>query len=339
MANNIVIASRVPEWDVIDTTKLKTFMTCPRRYFYEHVVGWRPEQPNHDLHYGISLHRALEYMYQQKKVTPTIGYSERDVIDGFAIFLQEYRKHFDEMSDQGVGHKNPENTLRALAQYIERYRDDAFQVVFTEISGSIAIGETAAGTERKMYFRLDTVCKGENGYFILEHKTSSWDQSKWALSWSFATQVGVGNHVMYCMHGDESAGMIVNGIFLRAQPRFKLNGEPYANSGPGNEFMRIPKKFTGAKMQDWMNMVNYNFDQIQQEMDILHSTDEGDSCMSAFPKRETGCFEYGRICPFHDFCGVWMNPTQRVHEAPVGLKVEHWDPTSLDTELTTKVDV
>ena len=50
-----------PTWNIKDSSKLDTYLDCPRKFFYEHMLGWRVDRPAHALHFGTSWHMAREY--------------------------------------------------------------------------------------------------------------------------------------------------------------------------------------------------------------------------------------------------------------------------------------
>ena len=95
-----------PSVGVIDSTKIKGYLTCPRKFFFEHILGWKPIDSAHDLIYGQALHYALEYIYGQWKIKGKPGYDGKDIINGFDIFLNHYRQSFSPDTDATVGVKN-----------------------------------------------------------------------------------------------------------------------------------------------------------------------------------------------------------------------------------------
>jgi len=80
-------------WDIIDSSKLSTFMECPRKYFYEYVLGWRPSMPNVHLTFGTAWHAAVERLLIE-------GYSQEHVEEAKFIFLQYYRRDLPEEADR-----------------------------------------------------------------------------------------------------------------------------------------------------------------------------------------------------------------------------------------------
>lgn len=326
-----------PTWKVIDGTKLNTYITCPRKFFYEFILGWRPLHTNHNLYFGLCFHIALEYMYGKWQKRGVPGYQASDIPGAYEIFFNEYRKQYDPDTDTSHKYKTPENVLRILMEYINLYQDDAFEVIETEISGSVPIGYRSDGSTKDLYFRLDLVTKLANGmYDILEHKISSWRLEPWAESWPLSIQAGTGTHALYCVYpSEEVKGITYNGFFFRAVPKRKKNGELYANAGSGNEFLRIPIHTKMDRLQWWLGMVNGWYDRVERDMDVLDNETEDQSTMEAFPC-SGNCFEYGERCPYYDMCCSNANPLKELIKPEI-FKEEHWDPRDADKESTHNV--
>lgn len=303
-----------PTWAVQDASKIQGYMSCPRRYFYEYVLGWRSEIPNIHFEFGTAWHLAMEVLLRE-------GYSEEAYIKAFREFLTHYRKSFDETWDEGNAPKNPGNALRALPMYGETYQDDNFDVLHIEVAGSVAIGPN-----RHIHFKTDTICHGAEGYFSLEHKTSARGFTmNWASQWTQKMQVGTYNHVLYSLYEPEQVyGVKINGAFFSNPPKTKKNGDPYSGARD-NTFKRVPVRRNLASMNAWLWEVNQWIDKIERDFQTLAETSENDIMMTAFPRNTERCTDYG-VCPFIDRCSHWHNPLQHIDEIPIGYKEEHWDP-------------
>ena len=304
-------------WKVQDATKLQAYMNCPRRYFFEYVLGWRSEIPNNHLEFGSAWHMAMEVFYEK-------GVSLESAAEGYKKFEEYYREQFDETWDEGNAPKNPGNALRARAQYVQNYKDtDDFEVLHIEVAGSVAIAPN-----KPIYFKTDTICRDDSGVFSLEHKTGSYFNTKWAAQWRQKMQVSVYSHVLFCLFEPEEVyGVKINGVFFANPPRYKANGEPYANARD-NEFHRVPVRKNLAAMQAWLVEVTRWYDMIQDDFNRLASAKEEDEVLEAFPRNTESCTQYGP-CPFLDYCSIWNNPIQYADSPPIGYRVEHWDPRKI----------
>lgn len=317
-----------PLLKVIDSSKLKAYHSCPRKFFFSYVLGWRSVEPSHDLVFGTAMHEALEYVYTvHKHHGLDKAYSRVTAIRAWEKFITTYRQTFPESTDEEVGPKNPKNFMLALLDYMTYYKgEDNFQVDYVEASGMVPIAE-----DRQIFFRLDTVCTANSGvHFVLEHKSSKWALDRWAESFAQAIQIGTCLHALQCLY-EGPVEVKLNGIFFRPEPKYKKNGEPYANSSKGNEFYRPSYSWSNAKMSSWLYTVNHYYSQIFQQYDELSKGDVVQKpALECFPINPSACFEYNRKCPYADYCTSWPNPLQHCSSCPTEFKVEHWDPRAGD---------
>jgi len=328
-----------PTWEIFDSTKANQYMKCPRETFFEHVLGWRPSVPQHNLSFGRAFHEGLEYIYEDRKKNNLTSYRDVDVAKATKIFLDDYRKDFGPESDWEHGNKNPENVARIYDEYLRKYASDNFETVWTEISGSVPIGVKSDGSDKEMHFRLDTVIRDERGLSILEHKTSAWSVFFWETSWEGSVQAGCGVHALYCYFNEPIYGVIMNGLFFRAPRLEKEDGSAYARkNNTGNQFSRLPIVPGPGQQEAWLSMMNTHFDRYHDDLDRLDSAEKGDVVLDAFPKNPNNCIRYGSVCPFHSYCHNWANPLQHLDEMPPEFKVDFWDPRKQDKEYTGKCD-
>ena len=300
-------------WDVLDSSKLTTYMDCPRRYFWEYVLSWRSDAPNNHLVFGTAYHDAMEHLLLN-------GYDDDSVIAAFDKFLVSYRKHFPATSDKLYSPKTPENCLAALGLYCERYQRDLteFEALYTEIAGTVPIND-----DQKLHFRLDSICKDDQGrIFSLEHKTGSRMSRFWTDQWQMAVAVGTYTHVMNCLYDPATVwGVKINGTFFAKR---KI------------DFLRVPVRKTLSHMKAWLWNVSWWADQIRWQFDLLERCSDGDQVLMAFPQQPGSCTKYFG-CPYHDFCLAWPNPLQHIDEIPQGYCVERWDPS--EREATHRMEL
>jgi hypothetical protein len=308
-----------PTWDILDSSKLKCFMTCPRQYFYQYILGWRLDTPNTHLVFGQAWHEAMEHILLH-------GKDEQAIQGAYEKFLAKYREHFPEETDESRAPKTPENVLRGLVEYCNKYDGDAFEVLYTEVAGTVPIDE-----RRLLHWRMDNISRNkEKGIFSLEHKTAYTLDSKWQDSWQLSIQTGLYLHVLYCIYSVEDVwGILINGACFRNAPRIKKDGTPYATDR-GNEFLRVPIQKTKEMMQVWMWTMQHYLDMLEWNMEQLSESKVDDPVMMAFPCNTENCTKYGR-CPYMDFCTSWANPLQRCHDIPYGFVEEWWDPKEGET--------
>lgn len=302
LGNALDISINQAVW-IIDSTKLNSFQTCPRKYFYEHLLGWRFDKPNIHLKFGEAFHEAIEHLIIHRNAEK----QEYVLSAAFDKFMNIYRNAYPPEDDIANAPKDPANCLKALAEYQLVYRNDDFELLYSETAGAVHIDE-----DHVIHFKIDTIVRGDEGIYALEHKTASRQSSTWNDQWTMALQVGTYSHALYCCFPEnEVYGVKINGVFLRKS---------------GNGFVRVPIKKDPDSMRIWMSQVRSIVDTMEREFQILSEESPADSIMSSFPIRTTSCINYGSACPFLPYCSTWANPLERCMKAPLGFKVDHWDP-------------
>lgn len=327
-----MIIPEQPTWKIQDSIKVQAFMACARRYFFEHVLGWRKEEPNIHLVFGQAVHLAMECFYP---VGETPNLSAEAGVEAFNAFFEYYRKFFSEMSDDENSPKTPANFLRAIPLYISTYKPtDDFEILYSEVAGSVMVSDS-----RCLHLKMDLVARGrDEGIFSLEHKTGGRFSTGWANQWMQKTQINTYAFALSMMFPDEDTyGIKVNGMFIKDPPKLKLDGLPYANA-KDTEFHRVPIQKTIPQLEDWLININFWLEFIEIEFDNLGEVQEDDEVMAAFPKNTESCGSYGG-CLYQDYCSAWLNPLRKCESPPMGFKEEFWDPRSMREDAKKILDL
>lgn len=300
MSNNHSIVPYSPTHDITDGTKLKTFMECPRSFFFEYVLGWRPITPNLHLEFGKAWHLAMEHML-------LYGYGADSVKDAYHLLEAHYRQFWGPEMDDSNAPKNPQFAIVALMQYAAHYRDDQFKPIHTEIAGSVPMDDT-----HRLHFRMDSILELPDGKIrSREHKTGSTMNRQWQDQWTLSPQTFVYNHVLYCLYPSELVwGVEINGTFFQKKQ---------------NQFLRVPCRCPLPMMQARYWDILDTMYQLEYEWKRLSDASDSDDVLTAFPRRPTACTNWFG-CKYFDFCQAWPNPLQYIADAPLGFKIEHWNP-------------
>lgn len=306
-------------WEIIDTSKICSFMECPRKYFYEYVLGWRLDFPNNHLIFGEAWHLAMEHLYLK-------GFGDVQVVEAHALFEQRYRRDFSPETDEMFYPKTSYNAFIVLGKYaahVDYKRDhEIYEVLYTEIAGTVSLL-----SDRVLYFRMDTILRKKSNNMVrsLEHKTAS-KKHLWAEQWYLAMQPGSYNHVLHCLYPEDQ----VDGVEMNCCYFINRKKDPY-------DFQRVEVFKTIGQMQVWYDNINYYFQRIEHNMEVLDKEDSGSDIMLSFPMRQANCLSYFRLCEYHDFCTAWMNPLEKCHSIPIGFKEEFWNP--MEREAKHKFEV
>lgn len=306
-----------PCWDIKDPSKLSEYYTCPRKYFYSHMLGWRSEVPSQDAYFGESWHKAREYMLLN-------GY---DYIEGaFEAFMRYYREQYPEETDEMFRPKDPKGALLAIAKFAGTYQNDLLEnkVHYTEISGTVPVDQ-----KRVLHFRMDSVMEHiETGMiFSWDHKSTKRFSRQWEMQFFLSMQNGTYTHCLYCMYPIER----VKGVeFCGTCFEYLSRGSKLRSAGYHASFKRVPAWKRPDQMNVWLWNVNNLLDDIERETDRLMDCSESDKVLMAFPLNPESCTKYFG-CIFHDFCMTWENPLQHCFEPPLGFVQEFWDPREMET--------
>ncbi len=308
------------KWNVVDPSKVECWLTCPRKYFYEHILGWKTTAPNNHLIFGEAMHKALEHMLLNKDDK---GYSNEVIMEAYQKFLESYRQELPEDTDELYAPKTPNNMFAALAYYAGKYNqvDRDLEVLYTEVAGCIPISPS-----RVIYYRIDAIVHDHSDHSIysLEHKSGSRITRQWQDKWALHNQPFSYTHVLYSMFDPSKVkGVKINGIHF-----IKRKSDPI-------ETIRLPCWKRPSQMTEWLWEINDIFDQMEYEFLRFSNCSPDDFAMRAFPKNPESCTKYFG-CPYHDYCCSWQNPLSKISEIPYEFKVEHWDPR--DQETTHKID-
>lgn len=308
-------------WNIIDSTKLQQYKDCPRSFFYNYIMGWRPDRPNNHLHFGSCVHIAMEHLLLN-------GYGTKSISDAYMKFYRHYRLEFGEETDEIFKPKDPGRFLSLLAQYCQKYENDfeKYEVVvlngkpLIEISGCVSIDGYYT-----IYFKMDSVLRRlkDGKIFSLEHKTRGGTFSnQWRMDFPLSTQVGTYTHALYCLFKPEEVlGVTINGLAFK-----KTKAHLF-------ELERLPIWKTQSQMQAWQVHTVRWMKMLEFDYDLLQSEHEDKDVMEAFPMNERSCSKYFG-CPYHDFCLAWANPIQKAFAPPLGFKVDFWNPTEEPSSQT-----
>ena len=319
--SNHLIDRNLPTWKINDPTKVSEFISCPRKYFYNYVLGWKTSILSNHLVFGTSWHIAMEYLL-------THDYNTDSIIAAHEEFLKDYRKTFGPETDEMFWPKTPDNTLITLNAYCGQFRDDLvnWEPLYTEIAGKININD-----EQVLHFRMDSILKHRTKERIksIEHKTAS-SSYNWEIQWPLSMQNGTYSHVLYCLFPVD----IVEGVTFRASV-FKKSKKAWQQLSnlqpltvlPPYDFLEFPAKKSPDQMNVWLWHTQLYLDQIAHNFELLADCLEHDEVLYAFPQIPTSCTKWFG-CEFLDFCQAWPNPLQRCYEPPLGYIEEHWDPSA-----------
>lgn len=298
-----------PSHSVIDSTKLQTYQLCPRKFFWEYLLGWRSSRPNNHLVFGSAAHLALEHIILN-------NYSVNSVKKSFSIFNEEYRKSFDPETDESFSPKTPARFMDMMIQYIKQYSSDPheYTVYKTEFGGTVHLSE-----KHSLTFKMDTILRNNKTgqYFSLEHKTkgANYIGHDFYITHLMGIQCGTYTHVLNSLFNPQEVdGVIINCLCMKKTktPQYILE--------------RFPIFLSNSQMFIWLENTKMWLDRLETDIHALFQCSESHDFLNAFPCNGGSCGKYGSICPYQELCISWSNPLQHLHQRPVDMDIDFWNP-------------
>jgi hypothetical protein len=305
-------------FNVIDSTKIRCFKSCPRQFFYNYVLHWRTDSPNIHLEFGTAWHLAKEHLFNH-------GWSDANVNEAYALFLSHFRKFFSESDDMNLAPKNASNALSALREYTAAFRgmNERLTVLGSEVAGRVRLSD-----DFDMSVKIDLIVRDSTDMvWILDHKTASRDSPTYDESYFLSDQMYAYTNALFSMYpAEDVAGAYVDISVLRKT---------------GNLHKRLPIRRTFDHIEEWHQTILYwahllrlEYLQLSAELDANLADAKH---MAAFPKNTESCTKYGR-CPYMSLCLQCGNPmTGGADEPPQGFRREVWNPHAGDKAWQPKL--
>lgn len=208
--------TRPPFPEVVDSTIIAAFRSCPQKAFLEFVQHWKGKDPSVHLHAGAAYAAGQEAVRTAYYVDGQPA--EESLIAGVGALL----KHYGDFECPDDSAKSAARTAGALEFYYERYRlgeDDAVPITLPggkrgiEFSFAEPIPECQhpeTGNPMLYCGRMDMICTRQRLTLIEDDKTASQLGASWSKQWNLRSQFtgykwGVG----------KAAGIHIDGVLIR----------------------------------------------------------------------------------------------------------------------------
>lgn len=309
-----------------DCTKMLLYMRCPRRYFFEHILGKRTEGSNFHLIYGRAIHEGMEIVIMRQTAD--------DVTKTLTMAMDAFDKvYLNEMPEDMMGtykHKTRENAHLLFKEYMQYYHNDSFDPLYTEVAGEVGIGNNQFGQPRTMMFKIDAIIKNhaDGKLWILEHKTATRKSDE---QWQAHIQPRLYLHVLHSLKSEvEIGGTIMNTLILKDPNTKVAQTRQYVN-----EFNRERLILSGDQMLSFLDTVNEWVSRIEEDYRRYLVQRENGMELTAFPQACSSCYDYFRICPYNNICAFSRYKADQEFNAS-GFVDFHWDPLKEFKQLKEK---
>lgn len=206
--------SRPPFPEVIDSSLIAAFRSCPQKAFLEFFEHWKLRDPSVHLHAGATFARGLE-------VARTAFYTEgRPPADSVALGLRALIEAYGEFECPADSAKSLERMAGALEFYFERYPLGQDQAIPMSLPGGkrgiefsflepIEILHPTTGNPILYSGRFDMIVNYQNLALGEDDKTASQLGASWPRQWDLRSQF-----TAYTW-GAKQAGIKLDGFLVR----------------------------------------------------------------------------------------------------------------------------
>lgn len=307
----------------IDYSSLSTYLTCPRKFFFQYVLHLRPAgPPSLDLIFGSCWHFGLETAYKKLKDNP-----KESPLSLTKIASEAFNRLW-ELEAAEWYHPDtafPKSPTRAADMYYKYFQDYTHVDSQAEIIGVEEPFTIALGNGLPSYIgRIDLAVLRDGDLEIIEHKTSKYANQ--------VTYAGYKNSLQ--CEGYLAAGH----LYFSKLPRIVYNLALCQKSKI--EHFRYPITKSASKIDRFL------LDLCKHCKDILTDL-EGYQSWSSTKKEDVfpwfdrrpgmACTQFFRTCDYYDLCLARNNPTLWKDNPPSGFQIQEWDPSTHEAQIKEKV--
>lgn len=297
----------------IDSSRLKDYMTCERFALLKHILGLTSEQVQIDLVFGAAVHKALELCPDPI----AIGDAEKlmEMIERMqSVFLVEYRKEIPE-TDDDVYKKNPTKAKEMFLAYVMNGLKNGVKIrkiLGIEIPFTIEIGGIP------VHGTIDLLYEGVDGkIYIRDYKTAGAKYMFELESFMLRYQFSIYLIAVRSIIGDRRDVVIeVISLYVKGKHECTSTLIPrtikYAESAI-------------AEIERYINDYKRDLELVKPEIFSDKPVDQY-APFPIFPRRDTGCVQYMKLCQFASFCKDGINPMMWRDMLPTRFKRTVWDP-------------
>lgn len=311
---------------LFDNTRISSFKVCARKYYFEHVRFWRPDEKSVALTFGGAWHASMDVVWDaQRKDAPEM--KKRDLVDmAMDAFLVEWKSAGlpppEEMSPDDLENFAP-RTLQIAREMLHNYiderahifKDPSFKVLGIEQPFAVPLDPT----DPTLFYvgRLDKEFEYRKQVYVGEHKTTTSYKkggpfrSDFIDGFAVSSQIDGYVYALRSKYRERAAGVWIDGALVHKTVH--------------DGFRFVPETRSDEVLDSWLWETMIWTDGIKGNMAALEERKHDDTpYLAAFPRNTNSCLQYGR-CPFLDICRVIANPA-KLDAPPLGYKIEKWSP-------------
>lgn len=289
----------IPELQISwDATSLKNLMFCPRKYFFEIVLGFKTDKESVHLIFGRYYHSALE-CYDAALAAGGTWEEAREAAVMRALNISYNWESQDKT-------KNRFNLWRTVQWYCEQYPKhsdhvkpvvDKDGVPLIELPFSFTLPVDYPGGHNYLicgYF--DGIVEAMGSFFARERKTTGHTiNTDWFSTFDIDAQIDLYSLASKICFDIKVRGVLIDGA------QISINF---------SRFARAPSFRTEPQLEEFVKDLEYWIKQAEKF-----------ALEEYWPKASRFCF----MCPFRVVCG--RDPASQTGALLGNFRIEDWDPT------------
>lgn len=309
-----------------DNTKIESWMTCPRKYFFRHFLHWAPRHTPTYFAFGSAWHTAMDAIWSCANIDLT---SPQLALVGFEKFCEKWEAEAPEgWENDIVDIRKPTLAKDLLFQYVLARHNTLRNYELLGVEQPFAVPLNLGNV---FYIgRLDKIYKDHGEIFVVDHKTTTSYKKEGGFRSDFVNGFSPNNQVEgYIYQGKIMYGLKFHGVMIDATLVHKT----------ARAFKFIPISKGDQSTEEWIWAVEYMINEILDNTLAAEKAKERDlEYLPAFPKRSVACGSYAG-CEYLDVCKYGtQNPLMM--DLPDEFTVDPWEPFEVlgleEETLTTK---
>ena len=307
----------------LDYSSLSTYISCPRKFFFNYVLSYQSVNPKIDLVFGSAWHYGLEVAYTAWKEDTNL--TETDLIELSITGFNTYWKVEGEPNwpdpDQ-IFPKSPGNAANMYSAYWQRYYpiDRDKKILGIELPFNLNIPDTSI-----LYTgRIDLAFLNSSNLEIVDHKTAK-SVNKITLTGFISSLQTSGYLTIGKLYYDRIAGMYYRVALCQ---KSKVAHEEFEVVKLDHEIERFL-----TELSYWAKTISG--DCIKYETALQDDANfNQDYTPNIFPRTPGyACTAFFSPCPYLDLCMMKNNPLYFHDKVPQGFKVEEWNPEEHEEKI------
>lgn len=290
-----------------DSTSLGELKTCPRKYYYNLILGKVARADNVHLIFGVAYHHAQQAFHY------AIAEGATEHVATISAVRTALKDTIGWKSDDH--HKNRYNLIRTIIWHIDQFGADDPATTIKLANGKpaaelswrfdLGINTQTTGEPITLCGHLDRVVMFHNKPWILDYKTT-----KQSITDKFFDRYSPDNQIStYSYAGKIVYNIEVEGIIVDAA-QILVNG---------TRFQRGFAHRSPEQIYEW-----------RSELDWWLQLAEYCATKEHWPQNDKACFMYGG-CVYREICG--KHPAERPLWLDVAFENRLWDPLQVRGEL------